>query len=54
MSLQFHNCKDGTIGFRKHEECASHEEAVEVMVVLPATTMDIGEHLSHEHANHKL
>ena len=58
MNLQvergFHNWKDGTIGFRKHEECASHKEAVKVMVVLPATTTDIGEHLSHEHASQKL
>ena len=58
MNLQvdcgFHNWKDGTIGFRKHKECASHKEAVEVMVVLPATTTDIGEHLSHEHASQKL
>ena len=58
MNLQvehgFHNWKDGTIGFRKHEECASHKEAVEVIVVLPATTTDIGEHLSHEHASQKL
>ena len=45
MQRGFHNWKDGTIGFRKHEESASHQEAFEIMVVLPATTTDIGEHL---------
>ena len=54
MQRGFHNWKDGTIGFRKHEECSSHKEAFEMMVVLPATTRDIGEHLSHEYASQKL
>ena len=50
MQRGFYNWKDGAIGFRKHEECASHKEAFEMMVVLQATTTDIGEHLSHENA----
>ena len=29
------------------------KEAFEMMVVLPATTTDIGEHLSHEYASQK-
>lgn len=54
MQRGFHNWKDGTIGFKKHEECTSHKEAVEVMVVLPATTAYIGEHSSHQHASQKV
>ena len=53
MQHGFHNWKDGTIGFRKHEECASHKEAFEMMVVQIRTTTDIGEYLLHEYASQK-
>ena len=33
---------------------ACYREAVEVLVTLPATTRDVGEHLSHEHAVQKV
>jgi len=49
----FHNWKDSTIAFRNHERCASHKEAVEVIITLLSTTKDIGEHLSHQHATLK-
>lgn len=39
----FSNWKDGTIVFRKHKKYASHSEAAEVVVTLPATTKNVGE-----------
>ena len=54
MQRGFYNWKDRTIGFRKHEESASHKEAFEMMVVLPVTTTEIGEHLLHEYAGQQL
>ena len=54
MTRGFSNWKDGTISFRSHENSATHKEAVEVMVTLPATTRDIGEQLSQEHATQKV
>ena len=54
MTRGFSNWKDGTIAFRNHEKSASHREAVEVIVTLPATTRDIGEQLSQQHAAQKL
>ena len=50
----FSNWKDGTICFRKHEDNATHKEAVEVMITLPAATRDIGEQLSQQHAAQKV
>ena len=50
----FSNWKDATTGFKNHVKSACHREAVEVLVTLPATTRDVGEHLSHEHAVQKV
>ena len=36
-----------------HEQCATHNRAVEVVLTLPATTKDIGELLSSAHASEK-
>ena len=41
------------MSFKKHEQSSCHREAVEVMVTLPATTRDIGETLSQQHAKEK-
>lgn len=49
----FCNWKDAIHSFRKHEKSVCHHEAVEVMITLPATTRDIGEQLSHQHAIQK-
>ena len=46
----FSNWKDATVSLKKHEQSSCHREAVEVMVSLPATTRDIGEMLSQQHA----
>ena len=50
----FSNWKDATTGFKNHVKSSCHREAVEVLVTLPATTWDVGEHLSHEHAVQKV
>lgn len=52
--LKLERRDDGTMGFRSHENSGTHEEAVEVMVTLPATTRDIGEQLSQQHAAQKV
>lgn len=44
---------DATIGFRNHELTGCHREAVEVIISLPVTTMDIGAHLSKQYAQEK-
>ena len=49
----FCNWKDAIHSFKKHEKSVCHREAVEVMITLPATTRDIGEQLSHQHAIQK-
>ena len=54
MTRGFSNWKDGTVAFRNHEKCASHRDAVEVIVTLLSTTRDIGEQLSQQHASQKL
>ena len=51
MSREF---SDGTTAFRKHEKSASHTEAIEVVVTLPATTRDVGELLSQQYAAQKV
>ncbi len=38
---------------RKHEQSSSHRQAVEAIITLPATTVNIGEQLSREHAKEK-
>ena len=53
LTRGFSNWKDGTMAFRSHENSAYHKEAVEVMVTLPATTRDISEQLSQQHAAQK-
>ncbi len=49
----FTNWKDGTEGFRRHELSKCHQDAVQVMIVLPKTVRDIGETLSSAHAQSK-
>ena len=49
----FCNWKDGTLGIRSHESSACHADAVETVVTLPSTTVDVGE-LSHQYARQKV
>ena len=49
----YSNWKDATVGFRNHELSGCHREAVEVIISLPATTMNIGAHLSRQYAQEK-
>ena len=49
----FCNWKDVTEGFRHHEASKCHQDAVQVMIVLPKTTHDIGESLSSTHMRKK-
>ena len=49
----FTNWKDATEGFRRHELSKCHQDAVQVMIVLPRTVRDIGETLSSAHAQNK-
>ena len=49
----FKNWKDATISFKNHEASASHKEALQVVMVIPATCSDVGEILSREHAQEK-
>ena len=41
------------MAFKKHERSACHHESVEVMIVLPQTTTNIGELMSQQHAIQK-
>jgi len=50
----FSNWKDGTLSFKKHEKSSCHREAVEVMITLPATTCNVSELLSKQHAIQKI
>ena len=49
----FKHWKDATISFKNHEAYASHKEALQVVMVIPATCSDVGEMLSREHAQEK-
>ena len=49
----YSNWKDATVGFRNHELSGCHRKAVEVIISLPATTMNIGAHLSRQYAQEK-
>ena len=49
----FSNWKDTTRCFHKHETTVTHKEAVEYMVTLLATTINIGGLLSFNYANQK-
>ena len=53
VSKGFQNWKDGTVAIKKHESTASHKEALQVTVVIPSCYQDIGELLSHQHADMK-
>lgn len=53
LSKGFSNWKDATEGFRRHERSKCHADAVQVIVVLPRTTRDVGETLSTIHAREK-
>ena len=48
LSRGFMNWKDATASFRKHEQSKCHKDAVQVMIVLPKTTRNIGDTLSNE------
>ena len=50
----FTNWKDATEGFRRHEQSKCHQDAVQVMTVLPRTVRDIGELLSSARARGKV
>ena len=50
----FRNRKLATTGFRQHELSASHKDAVERAITLPATTADICKALSTAHAREQL
>ena len=49
----FCNWKNATTQIQKHQESKCHHEAVEVVITLPKTTVDIGEQLSLQHAREK-
>ena len=50
ISKGFVNWKEA---FKKHEKSKCHQDANQVMIVLPATTRDIGETCSTAHAHQK-
>ena len=50
LSSGFANWKDAVAGFNKNEKTNTHKQAVEVVLTTPATTGDVGEQLSSEHA----
>ena len=49
FSKGFSNWRDATMAFNKHELSACHNEAVDVMITIPATTKDVGEQLSKQY-----
>eukprot|EP00117_Sycon_ciliatum_P008412 scpid101383/ scgid11122/ Zinc finger MYM-type protein 1 len=53
VSSGFCNWKDATVGFKNHETSSHHRDAVKMLLVLPATTPDVGEMLSGAHAKQK-
>lgn len=53
ISSGFTNWKDATSNFKKHEVTESHRAAVEAIIVLPATTRNVGELLSEKHMKEK-
>ena len=53
VSSGFSNWKDATVAFKKHQLSACHHKAVDVMIIIPATTRDIGEQLSLIHCQEK-
>ena len=53
VSKGFCNWKNATAQFQKHQESATHKQAVEVMIVLPSTTKDVSELLVTQLAKEK-
>ena len=53
ISKGFHNWKDATVAFNKHEKTGCHKDAVQMTVVLPKCYKDCGEMLSSQHAKEK-
>ena len=45
--------KDATSAFQTHQQSHCHREAIEVIIVLPKVSTDVGELLSHEHHEEK-
>ena len=50
MSRGFSNWKDACVSFGKHELSATHKEAVEMILTLPATTKNVGSLLSRQYS----
>ena len=53
ISTGFHNWKDATVSFNKHEKTGCHKDAIQMMVFIPKCYKDCGEMLSSEHAKEK-
>ena len=53
VSKGFCNWKNATAQFQKHQESATHKQAVEVMIVLPSATKDVSELLVTQLAKEK-
>ena len=49
----FSNWKDATERFRRHEQSKCHQDAVQVVVILPKSCADIGKSLSMAHTKQK-
>ena len=54
ISTGFHNWKDATAKFSKHESSQCHKEAVLKIITLPTTTGDVGEMMSSQLAKQRL
>ena len=50
---RFEQLENGTIGVNNHKDSACHKEALQLVVVLPAYCLDVGEMLSKTHADQK-
>jgi len=53
ISQGFSNWKDATRVLKNHVLSHCHREAIETVITLPATTKDISEQLSQQHAKEK-
>ena len=49
----YHNWKDPTIAFRNQGSSPCHNQAVTVMITIPATHSDVGASLSSMHGNNE-
>ena len=54
ISKGYSNWKDAVIRFTSHQASTCHRDAVLKTITLPATTRDVGESLSVQHAQQKL